>query len=174
MFDRRYDDEYAAPSPEDVKSREEEDARRLIRDEIRRIRSGEGAEQMAAEEAEEAERAEAEAAERQLHRRWRKFVAGSRKLLSGDILADSVMSRFFDYAGVVAFMFFLSIVVIFWSLRVDMQYNRLSQQVDLLHERAVMLKERRYRECSHSEIERELRRRGIGLYDPERPATRIE
>ncbi len=175
MFKKRYDDEYLTDSPEEVAARErEEEARRLIRDEIRRIRTGEGAEQMAAEEAEEAERIAAEAVEAARNPRLRHWTKGLRDLFSGEILVDAQVSRFFDYAGLVAMMFFLSIMAIFWSLRMDMRYQRLSAEVDLLHERAVAFKEQRYRQTSHSSIKQQVKRRGLGLHDPEAPATRIE
>ena len=68
----------------------------------------------------------------------------------------------------------MSIVVIFSSLRYEVRRNRLSQQVDLLHERSIRMKEQRYQKCSHSSIVEMLEERNIPLFDPLSPTNIIE
>ena len=74
----------------------------------------------------------------------------------------------------IAGMFFLSIVVMFWSLHLDMRYSRLEREVQILRERSIRLQEQRYRRTTHSTILEELHRRGIDLYDPLAPGEIIE
>ena len=71
-------------------------------------------------------------------------------------------------------MFFASIVVLFWALRLDIRYARLSDEVQLLHERSIRMQEQRYLRSSHSAIVESLRERGLDLYDPLRPSEVIE
>ena len=47
----------------------------------------------------------------------------------------------YRYVGVIAAMFFVSIMVLFLSLRLDIRYARLNTEVQLLHERSFRLKE---------------------------------
>ncbi len=176
MFKKRYDEEYVTEAPEVAEAREREaEARRLIRDEVRRIRTGEAAADIEADEREYLERelaaARAEAARNTRLHRWMGKV---RTVVSGDIFGGEGISHFFDYAGAVAAMFLVSIMVIFWSLRMDMRYNRLSAEVDLLRERAVALREQRFQQCSHSSIVERLKERGIRMEDPKAPAVYIE
>lgn len=71
-------------------------------------------------------------------------------------------------------MFFLSIVMMFTALHFDMKYSRLEEEVQWLRERLIRLEEQRFSRTTHSAVVEQLRLRGIGLYDPEKPALRIE
>ena len=71
-------------------------------------------------------------------------------------------------------MFFLSIMVMFWSLHLDMRYTRLERDVQKLRERSIRLQEQRYQRTTHSAIVEQLRARGIELYDPQAPGEIIE
>jgi hypothetical protein len=80
----------------------------------------------------------------------------------------------YRYVGVIAAMFFVSIMVLFLSLRLDIRYARLNTEVQLLHERSIRLQEQCYRRSSHSAIVESLHERGLELYDPLRPNEVIE
>ena len=71
-------------------------------------------------------------------------------------------------------MFFLSIVVMFWSLHLDMRYTRLERDVQKLRERSIRMQEQRYQRTTHSAIVRQLERGGIELYDPLVPGEIID
>ena len=71
-------------------------------------------------------------------------------------------------------MFFLSIVVMFWSLHLDMRYTRLERDVQKLRERSIRMQEQRYQRTTHSAIVRQLEARGIELYDPLVPGEIID
>lgn len=94
--------------------------------------------------------------------------------ISGNVLLWRGLTRYYGQMILVAFLFLISIVVMFWSLHLDMEYNHLSRSVQLLRERSVRLQEVRSSRLSHSAIVKELERRGIELHDPSTPATVIE
>ncbi len=94
--------------------------------------------------------------------------------ISGNLLLWRGLTRYYGQMILVAFLFLISIVVMFWSLHLDMEYNHLSRSVQLLRERSVRLQEVRSSRLSHSAIVKELERRGIELHDPSTPATVIE
>lgn len=95
-------------------------------------------------------------------------------LISGNILIRNGFARYYSHLMVIVSLFFLSIMVMFWSLHLDMQYSDLLHDVQLMRERSVRLQERRSRVSSHSSIERELQRRDIEIYDATRPAIVME
>ncbi len=74
----------------------------------------------------------------------------------------------------VAGMFFLSIVVMFWSLHLDLKYSRLEREVQVLRERSIRLEEQRYRRTTHSAVAARLRERGIDLQDPRTPGETLD
>ena len=84
------------------------------------------------------------------------------------------VSKYYPYLLTIAGMFLLSIMVMFWSLHLDMRYSQLSREVQVLRERSIRLQEQRYRRTTHSAILEELHRRGIELYDPLAPGEIIE
>ena len=171
MANNGYDDsEFLTPSPEEIRKREEMDEiRRIARTEFRRMQSGE-----AAADIEEDIRREEEARAASEPKPLPKWVKTFKALATGEILVGENATRIYDYVIYIALLFFLSIVVIFSSLRYEVRRNRLSQQVDLLHERSIRMKEQRYQKCSHSSIVEMLEERNIPLFDPLSPTNIIE
>ena len=161
------DHEFDPVTPEEEARRaEEEEFARRVRREVRRMERGEADEDIRAEErAEEEERA---------HRERRLRSSTFWQLFSGTILLREGISKYYPYMLTIAGMFFLSIVVMFWSLHLDMRYSRLEREVQILRERSIRLQEQRYRRTTHSAILEELHRRGIDLYDPLAPGEIIE
>ena len=151
---------------------EQEALKRTIRREVLRMESGEAAAELQAEREEmAAERAEREADEARVRRRESSLW---RQLFSGRILVNEIVRETYRYVGVIAAMFFVSIMVLFLSLRLDIRYARLNTEVQLLHERSIRLQEQCYRRSSHSAIVESLHERGLELYDPLRPNEVIE
>ena len=153
-------------TPEEQARREqEEEFARRVRREVRRMERGEAEEDIRADEEREAEeRAEAEERERRERRRRSSTFW---QLFSGTILVREGVSKYYPYMLTIAGMFFLSIMVMFWSLHLDMRYTR-------LRERSIRLQEQRYQRTTHSAIVEQLRARGIELYDPQAPGEIIE
>lgn len=157
---------------EEQRRREEAEFARRVRREVRRMERGEADEDIRAdEEAEAAERAEAIARERRERRRRSSMFW---QLISGSILVREGVSKYYPYMLTIAGMFFLSIVVMFWSLHLDRRFSRLDSEVQMLRERSIRLQEQRYRRTTHSAIVEELRARGIELQDPAGPGEIIE
>ncbi len=145
---------------------------RTIRREVLRMESGEAEEDLRTDrEQMAAERAEREA---EAERTRRREASIWRQLFSGKILVHDMVRENYRYIGVIAAMFFVSIMMLFWSLRLDIRYARLNTEVQLLHERSIRLQEECYRRSSHSAIVESLRERGLELYDPLRPNEVIE
>ena len=84
------------------------------------------------------------------------------------------VSKYYPYMLTIAGMFFLSIMVMFWSLHLDMRYTRLEGEVQKLRERSIRLQEQRFQRTTHSAVVEQLRARGIELYDPQAPGEIIE
>lgn len=167
------DHEFDPVTPEEeARRRQEEEFARRVRREVLRMERGEAEEDIRADEEREAdERAEAEERERREKRRrsstfWQFF--------SGTILLREGVSKYYPYMLAIAGMFFLSIVVMFSALRLDMSYTRLERDVQKLRERSIRLQEQRYRRTTHSAIVEQLRARGLELYDPKTPGEIIE
>ena len=159
------------PEEEAQRAQEAEFARR-VRREVLRIERGEADEDIRADmEREEEEKAEEE--ERQRRERRRK-ASTFWQLFSGTILVHEGVSKYYPYMLTIAGMFFLSIVVMFWSLHLDMRYTRLERDVQKLRERSIRMQEQRYQRTTHSAIVEQLRARGIELYDPQAPGEIIE
>lgn len=156
---------------EERRRAEEEQFARRVRREVLRVQSGEAEEDLRADrEAEEAE-AEARAAE-QAQREHRKANPILR-LFSGSILVSERLTRNYPYLITIAVMFLINIMVIFWSLHLDMRYSRLEREVQMLREQSIRLEEQRYRMTNHSAVVEELARRGIPIGDPEHPVEII-
>ena len=167
------DHEFDPITPEEeARRREEAEFARRVRREVRRMERGEADEEIRAdEEREAAEQAEARAREaRERRRRSSTFW----QIFSGSILVRKGVSQYYPYLLTIAGTFFLSIVVMFWSLHLDMRYTRLSREVQMLRERSIRLQEQRYQRTTHSAIVERLRERGIELYDPAVPGEIIE
>lgn len=157
---------------EEARRAEEELFARRVRREVMRVQSGEAEEDLRADREAEAEerRAEEERAARRARRRANPLF----RLLSGSILVGEQASRYYPYMLTIAAMFFLNIVVLFWSLHLDLNYSRLEREVQKLRERSIRLEEQRYRLTTHSAVAAELARRGIDLEDPQSPLEIIE
>ncbi len=153
------------PEEEARRAQDEEFARR-VRREVLRMERGEAEEDIRRDE----EAAEAERERRERRRRSSTFW----QLVSGTILVREEVSRHYSYLLVVAGMFFLSIVVMFWSLHLDRKYSRLEREVQILRERSIRLEEQRYRTTTHSAVVEALAARGIPLYDPLSPGEVID
>ena len=168
-FDHEFDPVTA--EERERRARDEEFARR-VRREVRRIERGEADEDIRADEAAEAaERAEREVEERKARRRRSSTFW---QLFSGTILVREGISRSYPYLLAIAGMFFLSIVVMFSALHLDVKHARLEHEVQMLHERSIRLQEQRYSRTPHSVVVEELSRRGIDLVDPLRPSEKVE
>ena len=156
------DHEFDPVTPEEQARREqEEEFARRVRREVRRMERG---------EAEEDIRADEERERRERRRRSSTFW----QLFSGTILVREGVSKYYPYMLTIAGMFFLSIMVMFWSLHLDMRYTRLERDVQKLRERSIRLQEQRYSRTTHSAIVERLRERGIDLSDPSAPGEIIE
>lgn len=167
------DHEFDPVTPEELAEREREaELARKIRREVLRVQRGEADEDIRADE--EREAAEREEQEEQAERERRRRASALWQLISGTILVRKGSAEYYRYLICIAAMFFLSIVVMFTSLHLDMRYSRLEREVQLLRERSIRLEEQRYRRTTHSAITEELRRRGIELYDPVAPGEIIE
>ena len=158
------DHEFDPVTPEEQARREqEEEFARRVRREVLRMERGEAEEDIRADEEREAER-------RESRRRASTFW----QLFSGSILVREGVSKYYPYMLTIAGMFFLSIMVMFWSLHLDMRYTRLERDVQKLRERSIRLQEQRYRRTTHSAVVRQLEARGIELYDPLVPSEIID
>ena len=159
------DHEFDPVTPEELAEREREaELARKIRREVVRIQRGEADEELR----EDAEREEAEERER------KRASSTIRQLISGTILLRKEASEAYPYLLSIAGMFFLSIVVMFWSLHLDRRYSQLEREVQMLRERSVRLQQQRFRVTTHSAVVEQLRQRGIELYDPTIPGEIIE
>ena len=167
------DHEFDPVTPEEQARREQdEEFARRVRREVLRMERGEAEEDIRADEEREAEeRAEAEERER---RESRRRASTFWQLFSGSILVREGVSKYYSYMLTIAGMFFLSIVVMFWSLHLDRRYSQLEREVQMLRERSVRLQQQRFRVTTHSAVVEQLRQRGIELYDPTVPGEIIE
>lgn len=157
--------------------RDEEYARRVLR-EVQYIQSEpkpqeEGAEEAEKERGERGERGEGEEPISESVKESSNQNIGW-LLLSGNILLLRSLTKHYGKMVMVAALLLLSIIVMFWSLHLDMKYNDMMSDIQLLRERSVRLQEQRFAKSSHSAIIEELERRGIDLKDPTEPATVIE
>ena len=168
-----YNDEFNPLTEEDLRRREEdEEFRRRVRDEVRRVNSGEAQEDI---ERDMAEEAEAEAAERRAEAKKR--LKRSRlfyQLFSGNILRSRSVKEHYGYLIAIAVASLVSIMVMFASLYADMKYSRMEREVQLLRERSIRLREQLYRRTSHQAVVEELERRGIPLQEPRRRKEVVE
>lgn len=169
----KHDHEFDPVTPEELAERERAaELARKIRREVMRVQRGEATEELHAdEEQEQILRAEEQATEQ---REERRRSSAFWQLFSGTILVRKGSSEYYRYMICIAVMFFLSIVVMFSALHLDVRYTRLEREVQLLRERSIRLEEQRYRQTTHSAIVERLRERGIELYDPLKPSEIIE
>jgi len=168
---RDHEFEPADPGEEARRLQDEEFARR-VRREVLRMERGEADEEIRADLEREAE--ERAAAEEEARRESRRRANLVRQFFSGTILVREGVSRYYVYMLYIAGMFFVSIVVMFLGLGLDMRRSELEREVQLLRERSLRLEERRFRATTRSAIETRLRERGIPLCEPPAPAETID
>ncbi len=166
MSEQIYDAESEEFDPIEVNELDEEYARR-IEQEVLHIQQeqAEGAE--GAEGAEEDERDEQ--AESVVRRPNILFL-----LFSGNILLLRGLAKYYGHMALIALLFLISIVVMFWSLHLDMEHNAKVSDLQLLRERSVRLQQERYTKASHSAIVEECEQRNLKIVDPSTPATVIK
>lgn len=170
---RPQDDEFNPLSEEELRQRaEDEEFRRRVRREVRRIQSGEAADDIERDEEQEREEREQEQAtqEKRQRRRSRLFW----QLFSGNILINSSVKANYSYLIAIAVMCFVSIFVMFTALYADLRYSRVEGEVKLVRERSIRLQEQLYGKTTHAAIREELQRRGINLQDPQKPKEVVE
>ncbi len=169
MRDHEFDP--ITPEEREQQARDAEFDRR-VRREVLRIQRGEADDDIRADE--EREAAERAAGEERARRERRRRSSTFWQLFSGTILLREGVSKYYPYMLSVAGMFFLSIVVMFWSLHLDLKYSRLEREVQVLRERSIRLEEQRYRRTTHSAVAARLRERGIDLQDPRTPGETLD
>ncbi len=174
MEESYFDPQHTPESIEEQKRLQDAEAElaRKIRREVLRVQSGEAAEDI------EREKAEAEALEHERKRaermERRRKASAFWQLISGNILVNKGVARYYPQMIMVAVMFFLSIVVMFYSLHMDMRYSRLDREVQLLRERSLRLQSERFQQSSNSAIKSKLEKRGIKLEEAVEPSTIID
>ncbi len=174
MEESYFDPQHTPENIEEQRRLDEQEAElaRKIRREVLRVQSGDADEEIAREKAEtEAAEHERKRAER-LERRRR--ASAFWQLISGNILVNKGVARYYPYMLAVAMMFFLSIMVMFYSLHMDMRYSRLEREVQLLRERSLRFQSARFQQSSHSAVKYQLEKRGIKLEEAVEPSTIID
>ncbi len=175
MSDIYFDENDTPEQREAQRLKEEQEAElaRKIRREVLRIQSGEVAEDTLREE-EEREEEERQKKERDERLRRRRNASPFWQIVTGNILVNKGVSRYYVHMACVAVMFFLSIAVMFYSLHMDMRYIRLEREVRLLRESSLRFQSLRFERSSHSTILEQLSKRGITLEQSSTPSTLID
>ncbi len=113
----------------------------------------------------EEEIAEAEAERRREEKQLRREKNPLWQFISGNWLVNEGVAESYLYLIAVAFLLFCSVVSIFTALRLDQNYARAVDNVQLLRERSLEYRSLRFDQTSHSAIVKELKDRGIPLYE---------
>ncbi len=95
-------------------------------------------------------------------------------MLTGNILTRREVSKYYSHMIAIATLFFISIMVLFGSLHLDVRHNQLAEEVQMLRERSVRLKEVRSERTSQPAVLMELHSRGIKMDESKIPAIVIE
>ena len=170
---RPTNDDFNPVTEEELRrQQEDEEFRRRVRSEVRRIQSGEADEDIERDREAEAEAEAAEQAEQ--HRECKRRSRLSWQLISGSILTSQGVRDIYRYLAVIAVMSFLSIMVMFATLYADLRFSQVERDVQLLRERSIRLQEELHRNSTHQAVREELARRGIDLRDPERTKTVVD
>lgn len=166
-------DEFNPLSEEELRRIEEdEEFRRRVRREVRRIQSGDADEDIERDiEEEEDQRREQEEQEKSKRKRRSRLFW---QFFSGNILINKSVADNYRYFAAIAVMCFISIAVMFMSLYADLRYSRLERDVQLVRERSVRLQEQLYNSTTHAAIKEELKRRNIPLQDPHKATEIVE
>ncbi len=151
---------------------EEAELARKIRREVLRIQSGEAEEEI--QHQREADAKEREAKERDERLKRRRKASPFWQLVTGNILVNKGVSRYYPHMIGLAVMFFVSIAVMFYSLHMDMRYIRLEREVRLLRESSLRYQSQRFQHSSHSAVLEQLSNRGIALEEASTPPTLID
>lgn len=166
-------DEFNPQSEEELRQMEEDELfRRRVRDEVRRIQSGE-AQKDIERDIEEQEAAEAE----QTRKEAKKRLKRSRlfyQLFSGSILQNSSVTKHYGHLIAIAVASLVSIMIMFTALYADMKYSRLEREVQLMRERSIRLREQLYQHTTHAAVVEELQKRGIRLQEPSKRREVVE
>ncbi len=167
------DTEFEPVTEEDIarEAREAELARK-IRREVLCVQRGDADEDIRQDEEQEQEQEQMR--QQAEEREKRRQSSALWMLFTGSILVKRGVSAYYGYMITIAVMFFVSIVVLFSTLRLDIRYSRLERDVQMLRERSIRLQEQRFRQTSHSAIVELLKERGIELYDPLAPSEVID
>ena len=170
---RPTNDDFNPVTEEELRQQQaDEEFRRRVRSEVRRIQSGEADEDIERDLEAEAEAEEAERAEQ--HRERKRHSRLSWQLISGSILTSQGVKDIYGYLAVIAVMSFLSIAVMFATLYADLRYSQAERDVQLLRERSIRLQEELHQKTTHQAVREELAKRGIDLRDPERTKTVVD
>lgn len=166
-------DEFNPLSEEELRQQEQdEEFRRRVRDEVRRMQSG-AAQEDIERDIEEEEAIQAE----QTRREAKKRLKRSRlfyQLFSGSILQNSSVAKHYGHLIAIAIASLVSIMIMFATLYADIKYSRLEREVQLLRERSIRLREQLYKRTTHAAIVEELEKRGIKMQEPRRRREIIE
>ncbi len=124
-------------------------------------------EEQAREEAEEREaKAEAKRIAREKSVFW--------QFISGNFLILESATGTYRYLLIVAATLFLSVVSIFYTFHLSKRYTVRESEVQLLHERKLEYQRVRFNKTSHSAVVKELKSRGIPIYDLQESKTIID
>ncbi len=164
------------PTPEELAKRQEAERLRLaVQREVIRIQSGEAEEEVESirENMQQEKQAVNQAIDEEIEREQRRHMGRFMSIMSGKVLRE-IIAKNYRYLAVIAISFFVSTTVMFMAFYQDEYYNRLSQESQMLREKAIQLQTQRFNETSHSSIIKRLKERGILLYDPITPKIIIE
>ena len=145
---------------------------RKIRREVLRVQSGEAERDIELDRQAEQEQATTKEAQERLKRR--RNASPLWQFVTGNILVNKGVARYYPQMIALAVMFFLSIAVIFYSLHMDVKYIRLEREVRLLRESSLRFQSLRFERSSHSAIMEQLRQRDIILEEASVPAILID
>ncbi len=118
--------------------------------------------------------ADAEAERRREEKQRRREKNPFWQFISGNWLVNEGVAEAYLYLIAVAFLLFCSVVSIFTALRLDQNYARAVDNVQLLRERSLEFRSVRFDQTSHSAIIKELNARGIPLYESKDAKITIE
>ncbi len=170
---RPINDEFNPLSEEELQQQEADEAlARRIRNEIRRVHSGEADEQMQQEEQEEREQEQ-----QAMRQEARKRLKRSRlfwQLFSGNILVNRNIADNYRYFGAIAITCFVSIAVLFMALYAEDRFSKVEREVQLLRERSIRLQEQLFSRTTHAAIAKEVEERGLGLQEPRQSREVVE
>lgn len=166
-------DEFNPLTEEELQKQEQDkEFRRRVRDEVRRVQSGEAQEDIE-RDIEEEQAIEAEQQRQEARKRLKRSNLFY-QLFSGSILQSSIVTRHYGHLIAIAVASLLSIMIMFATLYADIKYSRLEREVQLLRERSIRLREQLYQHTTHAAVVEELQKRGIKLQEPRKRRGIVE